>query len=123
MIDAHLYSFLNENAELTALVSGRIYPMRLPQGSTADSIVYEIGDGFPDRNAVLTTHYITINSYSTDYDRMRGLCATLSALFQSYHGTIGTLSVASCGVQNSINTFEEEPSLYRNILTINLKTN
>ena len=122
MIDAHLYTFLSSYAALTAQVSDRIYPMRLPKGSTEDSVVYEVADGFIDRQGVITTHFITLNSYSTGYDSMRSLCGILSGLFQSYHGLIGTLRVSSCGVQNSINTFEQDSNLYRNILNINLKT-
>lgn len=123
MIDAHLYAFLTSNTELSAFVGDRVYPMRLPSTSAQDSIVYDVNAGFPDRRAVMTTHYVTLNIYSPDYDRMRSISDLLVAIFQSYHGNIGSLSVASCGVQVSINDFQEDANLYRNILTINITTN
>ena len=126
MIDAHLYKFLTKAPEIRALVGRRVYPMRLPQGEVRDSIVYEIGDDYPDiwmgSLSSIVRHYVTLNTYSSTNDGMRKLSGLLKKTFQRYSGDLGGITVVSSGIQLSINEYEADEKLYRNILSIHIKT-
>lgn len=127
MIDIDLRSHLLAQTSISSVVGTGVYALRLPQDTTTTAIVYDIGAGFPEAQVgsleSVVRHNVTLQVYSPSYVSMRQLSAAVITLLNGMTGTMGASNVTGAHVVSTINTYEEEPKLYRNILTLNIYTN
>lgn len=127
MIDIDLRSHLLSNSNITGLVGTDVYALRLPQDKTTTAIVYDIGAGFPLAQLgsleSVTRYNVTLSVYSPSYVSMRQVSEHITTQMNGMTGTMGTSSVTGSHVESTINTYEEEQKLYRNIIILNIYTN
>lgn len=127
MIDSHFRNHLLGDASISAHVGESIYALRLPQGTATNSIVYEISGGHsvPQTGSMETVirHDVTLLVYSPSYVTLRQLSKNIDQLMNGMHGPMGDFSVTSAQTTSSINTYEEELKLYRNIISLTIYTN
>jgi len=127
MIDPHFRSHLLNDVDISTAVGASIYALRLPQGTTTTSIVFEISGGHraPQTGSMETVirHDITLLVYSPSYETLRELSGHIDQLLNGMHGPMGTFSVTSAQITSAINTYEEELKLYRNIISLTIYTN
>ena len=127
MIDLDLRAHLLANTAIAATVGDSVYALRLPQGSTDDCIVYDIGNGFsqPQIGSMETVvaHTVTLSVYSSSYATMRTLSDQVTSYLNGLNGQMGASNVTGSNVVSAINYYEEELQLYRNIIILNIYTN
>ena len=125
MIDIPLRGFLLSQPAVSSVTTG-IYPLRLPQSASGTNIVYDVDGGMPDLIAGgtggVTRYGLTLNVYSPSYVTVRTLSQTLSDLLHGYEGALGSLHVTASHLITHLNTFEEDESLYRSILNLDIYT-
>lgn len=127
MIDIDLRTHLLANSNVSALVGTNVFALRLPQDQTSTAIVYDIGAGFPLAQLgsleSVVRHNVTLAVYSPSYVSMRQLSEHITTHLNGMTGTMGTTTVTGAHVESTINTYEDEQKLYRNIIILNIYTN
>jgi|TARA_B110000208_G_scaffold169995_1_gene211193 hypothetical protein len=126
MIDIDLRTHLLADTAISSTVAG-VYALRLPQDTTSSAIVYEIGAGHsaPQIGSMETVirHTVTLFAYSPSYQTLRVLSENITNLLNGMTGPMGSTSVTGSQIDSSINTYEEELQLYRNIINLTIYTN
>jgi len=126
MIDIDLRTHLLADTAISSTVTG-VYALRLPQDTTSSAIVYEIGAGHsvPQVGSMETVirHTVTLFAYSPSYQTLRVLSGNITDLLNGMTGPMGSTSVTGSQIDSSINTYEEELKLYRNIINLTIYTN
>ena len=127
MIDIDLRAYLLSCDCISDLVSTDIFALRLPQGRTTTAIVYDTGAGFPLAQLgsleTVIKHNVTLSVYSPSYADMKTLTGHIVTELNGMSGPMGVSAVTSAHVESVLNTYEEELSLYRNIINLNIYTN
>lgn len=128
MIDYHLRQYLLNDSNIASYIGGDgLYALRLPQATTATSIVYGVNGGHSvpqlgSMEAVLRFE-VTLYVYSASYLQMRTLSDLVDQRLNGMTGPMGFYDVTSSTINSSINTYEEELKLYRNIINLTIYTN
>lgn len=101
-----------------------VYPERLPQNTTATSIVYNVDGGFArvQQGSKLTVveYNVQLDVYATSYAEVRNLVSSLLTKYNGYAGDLDSMVVAGAYVRSVQNTYEEVTRLYRGIIDIDL---
>lgn len=92
-----LRTYLLADAPVAALVGTRVYPVKLPQGVTAASLVYnEIsgqGDHHMEGASGLVTARMQIGAWATTADAAHGLFLAVKEAIDGYQGLMGSVYV------------------------------
>lgn len=126
MIDIDLRAHIHNHLPILSNGVG-VYALRLPQNTTSSAIVYEIGadHSVPQLGSMETVirNMVTIYVYSPSYQTLRVLSGNVTELLNGMTGPMGSTSVTGSQIDSSINTYEEELKLYRNIINLTIYTN
>lgn len=91
-IEQALYSLLSNDGGVSALVSTRIYPNILEQGTVMPAMTYEQTDGTRDEVMTAPTGFVDssfqITYWSGLYSEVRAVAAAVEALLDGYSGTV-----------------------------------
>jgi hypothetical protein len=103
-IRAGLRTFLLADGAVAALVATRIYPVKLPQGITAPSIVYnEIsgqGDHHNEGPSGLVAVRMQIAAWAQSADAAHALFLAVKEAIDGYRGMMGSVEVQGVFVGN-----------------------
>lgn len=117
-IEEALYAKLTSAANLTELVSNRVYPVKLPQNPTLPAITYQ---------RVSTSRYHThdtgfsglarprfqFDCYASSYLGAKNLLEALRATLEGFSGYVGTTRIQGALSQNETDFYEDVSGLYR----------
>lgn len=121
MIDIALRNDLIADSNINVT---NVYPERLPQNTTATSIVYNVDGGFAQvqQGSKLTVveYNVQLDVYATSYAEVRNLVSSLLTKYNGYAGDLDTMVVAGAYVRSVQHTYEEVTRLYRGIIDIDL---
>lgn len=96
-----LYSYLSSHSGLSSLVSTRIYPLALPQGTVLPAITYQrvTSERYHalQQDSSLTNHTFQFSIFGTKYSDVESVSEQLRSALQNYSGTMG--GVAGINVQ------------------------
>lgn len=113
-----LRSYLLADGAISAATGGaRIYPVKLPQGVTAASIVVtqvsDIGDHHNEGASGLARPRIQIDCYAPDFDVARALALAVKERIDGYRGAMGSVAVRGVFFDGKGEGWEEDSALYR----------
>ena len=97
-IEEGLAAFLVANAAVNAIVSGRVYPNKLPQTVTLPALTYQRVDtprvhSHDTSGAAGTAHpRIQFDCWAASYSGAKGLADALRGALNGYKGTMGTVN-------------------------------
>lgn len=115
-MERHIESRLTSHAGLSALVSTRVYPKKLPQEVTYPCLVYEVSNRseYPTMgsNADQSRKRITVRGYDTSYSGVKSLEAQIKAALDRYTGTSDGTTIDGSYLENMIDTYEDEFQVY-----------
>jgi uncharacterized protein DUF3168 len=121
MIETGLVALLETDATLAGLISGRIYPVTLPEASALyPSLTYQ-NVASPDPEFTFdarVTNYarIQIDAYGPSYLACKQVLAAVSSILQGYQGTLNDGTRVIWAFQsNQIDRFENDSRVYRAI--------
>lgn len=121
MIDIALRNDLIADSNINVT---NVYPERLPQNTTATSIVYNVDGGFArvQQGSKLTVveYNVQLDVYATSYAEVRNLVSSLLTKYNGYAGDLDSMVVAGAYVRSVQHTYEEVTRLYRGIIDIDL---
>lgn len=134
MIEEALFTHLSNSATFAGLLGGtgaacRLYPRRLPQGPVYPSATYFLVDaprraythdnaGNPPAGTVLVRARVQFDLWAardTDgaYESLLPIEAALVAAISGFKGTMGSLAIQSCFIDNAGDKFETDTSANR----------
>lgn len=122
-IEEALQYGLSHNAGVIALVSTRVYPMRIPQGAALPCLVYTRVStprlhSHDSSGSAGTAHpRFQIDAWATTYASAKGITDAVRAYLNGFRGTIGggsyTATVQAALVDEEQPDFDPEVELYR----------
>jgi len=112
-IKSHLEGF----AGLSALISTRVYPMRLPQSPTYPAVTYMTTSGFSEyRHGGLVgkgESFVQVGAWGEVYLATKAVAEQVRLAMDTFTGTIGSLAIAYADRVGAIDLVDpEEPLLY-----------
>lgn len=111
---------LIQNSGLSALISSRVYPIRLPQGTTLPAICYQdISAAFTQAHgekSALPRPRFQFTIYSETVEVANSVGAALKACIDGYKGNMGTgayiTKVEACLLKNELSNDDPETGVY-----------
>lgn len=111
---------LKNNSGLNALISDRVYPIRLPQGATLPAVCYQdISAGFTQAHkekSALPRPRFQFTIYAATVESSNSIGAALKAAIDGYKGTMGTgaylTKVEACLLKNELTNDDPETGIY-----------
>lgn len=116
-IEEDLRTFLVADPAITALVVGRIYPLKLPQDPTLPAIAYMRVSGFrgrvQDGPAGYARPTFQIDCWADSYLEAKNVADAVRQRLQAYKGTMGTTEVQSVRFLGDRDDFERDVENFR----------
>jgi hypothetical protein len=110
------YSFLAAQAGVTSLCS-QIYPLTIPQGTTAPAITYSLDaddrDPLFDGPGELKQALIEVNAWSLDHSNAHVIADAIETALANYRGTFGSKTAEHIRLARRFELFESDTGLYR----------
>lgn len=110
VLETLVYQVLRDHAGVSALVSGRVYPLMLPQGCALPAISYQ---------RVSTDHVASMDGYSglervrVQIDVMASTYAGAKALATQVMSAMNSTLLFKCVPDSQIDMLENDESTYR----------
>lgn len=118
-IDEAIYSFLSTTAGITAVVSTRTYPVRLPPAATLPALTYQQISSRPIQTMGSSTQGKTdrwqITAWGTKYGDARAAAAAVIAAWNQFSGLMGGgsgVTVAAAQAINELDLIDPETQRY-----------
>lgn len=109
-LDDALYAYLSTYAGLTALISTRVYPNELPQGTTLPAVVYitisDIKNHTLTGQSKLENPMIQFTAYSLTRATARAVANQIKTALADYHGTLSGLVIQKIELENEMSSIE-----------------
>ncbi len=114
-----LYGLLNDDAGITAVVSGRIYPEIAPADAVAPYIVYSIVSNTPsdikEDGGSVDTAQIEVYNFGTTYSSTVDLGVLVRGVLDKVNGTYGGVNIQSIKYNNEQMDVTPERDLWASI--------
>jgi hypothetical protein len=96
-IEEAVYSAMIGNINLTALVSTKMYPVKIPQNIVLPAISYhkttDISERAMGTNMSIKTSYFQFNCWSAEYDNVRTIATALRGVFIRWRGLYSGITI------------------------------
>ncbi len=120
-VEDALYTLLNAGA---SAVTGRIYPMLLPQNPTYPAITYMLIDADRPEDLSggigLAVPQFQIDSWADDPDEMRTLATQVRQTLHGYNGNVSGLVISGISFVTEHDQFEPTTRIYRRMTEFNI---
>ena len=117
-----LYTYLQTQADLTALVSTRMYPVRLPQKPTLPALVItkiaKPREYSHSGDSNLANPTYQFDCWAKTHQDAVALQAKLDLALTAFKGTMGDTDVGGTFITNVIDDEEPDTALYRQIVDV-----
>lgn len=117
-----LYTYMQTQAGLTALVSTRMYPLKLPQNATVPALTYQKiarpreYSHSGDSNLANPTYQF--DCWAKTHEAAVTVAVQVEAAFTGFSGTMGSETVYAAFISNVIDDIEPDTALYRQIVDV-----
>lgn len=112
-----LRTFLLAHAPISAIVAARVFPVVLPQGERAASIVYTRVSGFGDHHTEgasgLSRPRVQIDAYAPTHDAAVALADLIKERIDGYRGLMGAVRVQGVFFVDERENYQADVDLHR----------
>ncbi|MFC6644141.1 DUF3168 domain-containing protein [Granulicella cerasi] len=118
MLNSGLVSLLNSDEALTSLISGRIYPVLLPESPTYPATTYRTLSAIPTYqfagSAGMVTTRIEFTAWATDYGTCKAIIEAIRNVLDGFTGALGDGTNVSACLRAGVMTdaFNSDARLY-----------
>lgn len=123
-IEAGLYDYLTNNANVSGVVAARIYPIIMPQNPTYPCITYTSSGAVRNSTFSGQTDFvgmqIDIDCWASTYSAAKDLQSKVRGVVQNYQGLMGGVTVDSVFVYDPYETYEVDAEAYRCTIPITI---
>lgn len=117
MIEKALFSRLDNDSAVSALVSSRIYPRKIPQSPTYPLISYSVQTldqpTAMGSDPAMATKTFQVDCYSQSYSQCKDLSDKVRQSLQRWRGTEAGVTIQGSFLESEIDFFEDEVEAYR----------
>lgn len=114
-----LKAALAADTAINALVSGRIYPVQLPQSVTYPAISYQrISSTGTNGNTAMRESRYQISCWAETYLGGLTLAAAVKALAEGYTNTASTPGIKMTQIVNELDDYDDSARVYRVIVDV-----
>lgn len=120
VLEEGLYSYLASYSGLTALVSTRIYPLRMPADATLPCVTYQristprtLTMDTSGATGDLTSPRIQFDAWDTTQSSVKAITDQLRAALNGKTGSTGGVTIRASMANDEAATYESEAQLYR----------
>lgn len=110
---------------LSGLAGGRVFPYRLPRGSTLPAITYMKVSGPRDEThqgpSGLVPARFQVSSWALTYDAVAVLSDSVRLALDGFKGSASGVSIAGIELLNETDQGESEPETFQKILDFRIK--
>jgi hypothetical protein len=110
-LEQGLVAHLQSDAGVSALVETRIYPLVVPQDATLPALAYQRISGPRDHAhdgpTGLARARVQLTYVASTYAAAKELAEAARAALDGFSGTMGTVSVDSCSLDNEVDTWAD----------------
>ncbi len=119
-IETGLRTHLLADGDVGALITARVYPIKLPQSPTYPAITYEIISDIPHRSLAgdsdLERVRARIHCWAETYGAAVDLAGKVRTAVADFSGTMGSTVVPSAKFETWNDIFEDVPEVYRRVV-------
>jgi len=107
-IEEAIYNRMTTFAELSALISLRLYPVLIPQDVADPAVAYQVISGVPERshsgfsNLTMTRFQFTCQAAS--YQSMKSVAKAVRHCWESFKGSVSGINIRAAFVENELDT-------------------
>jgi hypothetical protein len=117
MIEDALYGRLSQDATLTGLIAGRVYPVMAPQGVAAPYLVFlkvvEMASGTLCAQDPMVRDLFQFDSYAKTFSQALTVAKAMRDSLIDFRGAMDGIHVASIRLDTEMHVLEPEPGLFR----------
>lgn len=117
MKDEAIYSLLTNDAGVSALVSGRVYPLGLPQNAVQPCVSYSVSEEAEDETfdgqGGVSQADILIDCWATTYDEAQAVAQAVKSALQNNTGLVAGVNIQRLILERSLSVIEDDVDLYR----------
>ena len=115
MIGKAIYDILSNNAEVTALVGTKIYPVVLPMGVDFPAVVYRVVDTDPTevkQSLVQESYKVEVLVAEQTYDAAVNLGERIKTALNRVSGTFAGIKIQRCNYTSKSDGFDKDDNLF-----------
>jgi hypothetical protein len=114
---------LATNTAIAAIVSARIYPVKLPEHPTLEAISYQrVSNTEQKGTSTLRDSRWQINCWADHYSEAHTLAAAVKTALEEWHDLDQTPGVNMARIANELDDYEDDVKTFRVILDVILTT-
>lgn len=117
MVEKAIYSKLSGDADVSGLVSSRIYPVNLPQTPTYPAIVYSRVSGQRAHSlsgaSNIASPRVQVDAFATTYSGAKDLAAKIRAALNGFRGTVAGITIHGIFLESDNDIFDDDFEIYR----------
>lgn len=117
MISTAIYTYLQSDANVTAVVDVRVYPLISPQDPTSPYLTFDEASDNRfrtfDGQDQLTEAFVDVDCWASDYDTAKSLQKTAIDSLKSMEGIISSIIIYQTTASAGPDVYEHDVSLYR----------
>lgn len=118
-----LYATLNAVTALT----GKVYPMRVPQENSFPAVVYYIISNTPEETkeagSVVDLIRVQISAFDYSYATLQTLCQAIRDAMVSLGGEVGNVSIDTVRLSDETELYEEDTKIYHKAMDYLIRIN
>jgi hypothetical protein len=107
---------LSSSTGLSALVSTRIYPLKLPQTATYGALTYSKVSGFRNHvhggSAQVAEPRFQVTAYHTSYSSLKSITEQVRKALDAYSGTLSSTKVFFSFLLNEVDLYDDETKVF-----------
>lgn len=116
-VEEAIWTLLQADANVTALISTRLYPVQMPQNPTYPNVVYSMVsdrglDWLASDGGMQWSRY-QFDCYARTYTQAKRLARTLRVALNHYSSTVGTIDICQAKFLSELDDFEPVAEIYR----------
>lgn len=116
MIATNLYTFLNAQAGITALITTRIYPLKLPQSVVLPCLSFQLVSEpreYTLDKASIPNALVQFDCWGTTYLEANTLADALATVLDAYTGAVGSITSLGFIQRSRQDIYESETNEFR----------
>lgn len=117
VIEEAIHTKLTTDADISGLISGRVYPLKLPQKPTLPAVTYQRISGvrnyFMDGVATLAQPRFQVDSWAATYSAAKDLAGKVRAALSGLTETVDTIKIYGVFLDSDNDLYDDDLEVYR----------
>jgi len=123
-LEEGLFTYLSTNADVSALIGTRVFPLRMPERSTFPAIAYTRISGAREAShsgtSNLANSRVQISCWDRNYLTAKQVAQAVVKAMHAYSGAMGSITVYAAFCEDETDSQDEGTNLHRVIVDFSI---